>query len=307
MLAAAPDSPTAVLIDGERAAPPDDCGGITDAVRLAEVLDDPAHFEPDPIHHALRGPYFALRESGIDSRLIDLLHRLQYTSVGPDLAERAHRLVTEPNSLDEAELSTYLAPHLWFLDRAQGGGIPLTSAGYLKPADVVQAVKVVPKMVDWIGAHNREINCQPLFEFRQSLQSMGLLRKYKGALVLTKAGAAAHRDPSKLWDHLAARLLPDTDDAFTMQATLVFLAYAGTCGDAELPLNEMATALTELGWRHSDGKPVHRYELLHTPVHVALLNVSDRPATRARRRHLSRGAATLARAALRSAGTRPGR
>jgi hypothetical protein len=48
----------------------------------------------------------------------------------------------------------------------------------------------------------------PLLHFRQTLQTMGLLRKHKGTLVLTRAGAAAQGDPSKLWDHLSSRLLP---------------------------------------------------------------------------------------------------
>jgi hypothetical protein len=52
-------------------------------------------------------------------------------------------------------------------------------------------------MADWIGENNREANAVPLLDFRQSLQSMGLLRKYKGRLMLTKAGAAAQRDPAR--------------------------------------------------------------------------------------------------------------
>jgi Plasmid pRiA4b ORF-3-like protein len=42
---AARQAPTAVCIDGRRAAPPEDCGGITDVDELAEVLDDPGHFD----------------------------------------------------------------------------------------------------------------------------------------------------------------------------------------------------------------------------------------------------------------------
>ena len=293
------DCPTAEVVDGGRAAPPEDCGGLTDPDSLAEVLDDPAQFEPDAINTALRGPYFVMREAGIDRRLVDLMHRLRYTPMGAGLAERAQVLATEPTSLDDADLATYLGAHRWFLDRAKDGGIPLTSAGYLKPADVVEAAKVVPEMGDWIGAHNREVHSYPLLEFRESLQSMGLLRKYKGTLVLTKAGVAAQRDPSKLWDHLAARLSPDTDESFELQTTLVFLAYAGSCGDAELPFAEMADVLTDLGWRRSNGRTVQGYDLFHTPVHAALLNVADGPNTRTRRNRLSSGAATLARAALR--------
>ena len=40
------DSPVAVLIDGERAGPPEDCGGLTDGQRLADALDDPLGSNP---------------------------------------------------------------------------------------------------------------------------------------------------------------------------------------------------------------------------------------------------------------------
>lgn len=108
-------------------------------------------------------------------------------------------------------------------------------------------------MGDWIGTNNREVHCAPLLDFRQTLQSMGLLRKHKGTLLLTRAGAAAQRDPAKLWDHLAMRLVPGGDDSFEGQATLLLLAYAGSSDNSELPLDQVAMALTELGWRHSDG------------------------------------------------------
>jgi hypothetical protein len=128
---------------------------------------------------------------------------------------------------------------------------------------------------------------------------MGLLRKYKGALLLTRAGAAAQRDPSKLWGHLAARLIPGSDDSFDSQATLLMLAYASSSSNSELPLNEVAAALTELGWRHSDGAPVRGSSLYRIPAYDVLINVSDRPSSWAERHRISPAAAALARAALR--------
>ena len=299
ILPAGSDSPTAAVVDGRRAAPPEDCGGITDAESLAEVLDDPSRFEPDQINEALRGPFFILREYGVDRRLVDLVHRLHYTRAGRGLADRMIRLISGPTMLGEAELTTYLRAHRWFLDRAKDGGIPLTSAGYLKPADVVTASEIVPAMGDWIGTNNREVHCAPLLDFRQTLQSMGLLRKHKGTLLLTRAGAAAQRDPAKLWDHLAMRLVPGGDDSFEGQATLLLLAYAGSSDNSELPLDQVAMALTELGWRHSDGAPVSGSSLYRVPAYDVLINISDHPTSWAKRHRISPAAATLARAALR--------
>lgn len=298
ILPASADSPTATVVDGRRAAPPEDCGGLTDAESLAEVLDDPTLFELDEINQALRAPYFILREHGVDQRLVDLVHRLHYTRAGKDLADRMVELIAEPMTLGASELTACLRAHRWFLDRAKDSGIELTAAGYLKPADVTAASEIVPAMGDWIGTNNREVNAGPLLHFRHTLQSMGLLRKHKGTLVLTRAGAASQRDPSKLWNHLASRLLPGNDNTFETHSTLLLLAYAGTSNNSDLPLDRVTTALSELGWRHHDGRALNGYELYRLPAFDVLINVSDRPVTRSNRRRVSSAAATLARAAL---------
>lgn len=296
---AGPDSPVAVALDGRRAAPPEDCGGMTDAESLAEVLDDPAHFDLAEINDALAGPYFGLRDAGIDPRLVDLVNRLRFSSAGDEVAGRAALLMTAPVMPGEPELSSALRAHRWFLDRAADGGIPLTAAGYLKPADVVAACAVVPAMASWIGTNNREANAYPLLEFRTSLQTVGLLRKYKGALVLTKAGAAAQRDPATLWDHLASRLSPADDDGFTTPATLLLLLFAATSAGADLPRRTIAAALTELGWRRGDRTALNGYELRDLPAFDMLTNMAD-STDHGRWAPISAAAAAMASAALRS-------
>ena len=141
--------------------------------------------------------------------------------------------------------------------------------------------------------------CTVLF-FRESLRSLGLLRKYKGTLVLTRAGAAAQRDPRKLWDHLAARLLPANSDGFENLATLLLVIYAAGADDEDLPFGKIGSALTELGWRHQDGSPISGWQVRHLAARVTLINITDRPESRAQRNRISPVAATLARAALRS-------
>lgn len=299
VLPATPESPTASAVDGRRASPPEDSGGATDVESLAMVLDDPARFDLDELDQALRAPYFVLRENGVDPRLVDLVNRLQCTRVGKGLAQRMLTLISEPTSLDPEHMASALSAHRWFLDRAKGGGIELTSAGYLKAADVEAAAKVVPAMGDWIGKHNRESLAGPLLEFRKSLQSMGLLRKSKGTLQLTRTGAVAQRDPAKLWQHLASRLVPDKPGQFETIASLLLLAYASTSAGAPLPRVEIATALSELGWRQRDGSELDGYQIYRVDAFTTLVNVSDRRAQFGDRDRMSPAAAALARAALR--------
>lgn len=300
VLPAAADAPAATCVDGARAAPPDDSGGMTDAESLAEVLDDPVHFDLAEVNQALTDPYFVVREHGVDPRLVQLMNRLRYASVGDDLAARLLALVSLPTVPEPEELTGALRAHQWFLDRAQGDGIELTAAGYLKPADVEAASAVVPAMSDWIGKNNRESQSRPLLVFRRSLQSMGLLRNTKGRLLLTKAGAAALSDPGKLWDHVASRLVPAGDDTFEVQATLLLLAHVGAAPDRDLPRGVIARTLAELGWRHSDGRPLGGYEIYRLTAFEVLRNVTDRPIPRHDRDRFSPAAGALARAALRS-------
>jgi hypothetical protein len=294
---AAADTAWAVALDGRRAAPPEDCGGITDGDGLAEILDDPGAFDLDAINEELRSPFMLLTEHGFDRRLSDLVWRLAQTPVGEDLSRRAAALIQDPGPPDERELRS-LSAFTWFLDRAAQGGIPLTAAGYLKPVDVTAAAQVIPMMGDWIGAANRESETSPVLHFRQQLQSLGLLRKYKGALLLTRAGAAAQHAPEELWNLLADKLAP-TSDGFETDATLLVLVYAATSANAPIPLDDVAASLTALGWRTGDRQPVEPRDLYWLRAFVTLTNVSSVPSSwRTGRRQITPAAARLARAAL---------
>ncbi|MDQ1672195.1 MAG: hypothetical protein QOC98_757 [Frankiaceae bacterium] len=304
VLAASPDTPAATAVGGRRAAPPEDSGGGTDLASLALVVDDPARFDLDELNQALRAPYFVLREYGVDPRLVGLMDRLSYTRIGEDLAQRILTLVSAPTELDDEEMKAALIAHRWFLDRAASGGIELTSAGYLKPADAKAACAVVPAMTGWIGKQNRESLAPALLDFRLTLQSMGLLRKYKGTLLLTRAGAEAQRDTTTLWRHLAVRLIPGKPGGdFQTVASLLLLAYAGTSAKAPMPRVEIAAALSELGWRHSDGTPLEGYEIYGLDAFTTLVNIANPGEADAGRAQLesrvSPAAAALARAALR--------
>jgi hypothetical protein len=291
------NAPHAVAVDGRRAAPPEDCGGIRDAESLAEVIEDPAAFDLDVVNEQLRSPFMVLSENGFDQRLMQLVYALEYSPVGKDLNRRAHALVDDPGGPDDAELLDAFSAFRWFLSRADRGGIPLTAAGYLKPADVEVAAKVVPSVGDWIGKLNREADAVPVLHFRKALQSLGLLRKQRDSLLLTRAGAAALEVPGLLWNHLADRLVP-AGPGFETDATLLMLAYAATSAGEELPLEDVAAALNDLDWRTGAGRVVERHDLYWLRVTDVLTNVTVEPVDRLERWRISPAAARLARAAL---------
>lgn len=220
--------------------------------------------------------------------------------MGEDVACRALSLLEERAVPDEEELHTSLTPFVWFLDRAADGGIQLTASGYLKPVDVTAAAEVLPTMHGWIGRANREIDTAPVLHFRKALQGLGLLRKHKGSLLLTRAGHDSHAAWQVLWNHLADRLVPNAE-GFDTDATLLLALYAATSPDSELPFDTLAAALTHLGWQSHDGTPIVGYDLYRLRALDVLRSVSTVDVSRSDRWRIDHVVAELARAALREA------
>jgi hypothetical protein len=295
-------APVALCVDGRRTAPPEDCGGLRDAVDLAEVLEDPAYFDVDEINQALDDPYMQLRVSGFDPRLTDLLNRLRYTPIGDDLVLRLVSLAHNQSEISPEEKAAALRPFLWLLDHVADDGLPLTSAGYLKPDDVRALAAVIPAMTDWIGAANRESHTYPVLSFRESVQKLGLLRKYRGRLRLTKAGGSVRGNPEKLWRHIASRLPVGKAGSIDLPAGLLALPFVASSPTDKPPLVHIAEALNELGWRHSDRSPVSASDVRWAveDTFCVLDNVMTGPPSRhwSERHKLSAAAADLAREAL---------
>ena len=295
---AAADTPSAVAVDGRRAAPPEDCGSRRTADELAEVLEDPSLFDLGEVNAALQSPFIVLPGHGVDPRLAYLIGRLTYSSVGEDLASRAVSLLGARSVPDENALQASLKPFIWFLDRAADHGIQLTASGYLKPADVTALAEVLPTMDGWIGKANREHDSFPVFEFRKALQALGLLRKYKGSLLLTRAGRDARVAWQALWNHVADRLVPNPD-GFDTEATLLLLLYTATSAGSEPALSTIVDALNHLGWQSRDGTPITTSDLYRLPALDVLRNMSTaRPSADCWWR-IDDVVAELARAALR--------
>ncbi|MEI4274100.1 hypothetical protein TEK04_20440 [Klenkia sp. LSe6-5] len=224
-------------------------------------------------------------------RAAELSRRLANLPMGRSLAAALATPVTEP--ADEEIIEATWA-FQWFLDRAADGGLPLTSAGYLRPDDVLGAAAVVPAAAGWIGAKNREIQTVPVLVFRECLQHLELLRRHKGSLLPTTRGTGARVHPRQLWAVLRESLVPA--DGFVRDASVLVLALAADPRQPGSSFDDVAACLDELGYRHGDGSPVGHRELIELDVTTVLDNLG-RPARRTRGQwHPS--AAALARAAL---------
>jgi len=186
------------------------------------------------------GPMIPLRMS-----VLNLMLRIE---PGPLCAELADALVGafhEPAEVTEEEKTAALTPFQWFLDRVRGG-LTLTSAGYLKPVDVIDLCTVLPESRFAVGKRNREDHTFPVRKFRHMMTECRLVRKYKGQLLLTPTGRACVDDPALLWEVLAWNVL-DTKWDLANEANTIHLICdaAGWWPSYDL----LTDSLNALGWR----------------------------------------------------------
>jgi hypothetical protein len=207
--------------------------------------------------------------------LTEVLNRLEGTAIGQALKDRAVELSTFAVLSDPIDIDAALAAHRWVLAHADGDGVPLTAAGYLKPADVRALAAVMPQMRGRIHKMTREIDAHPVLHFREYLKEVGLIRKYKGTLRITRLGRDALADSGRLWQHLADTLLIDGTD-FDAQASVVILVHAATT-EGGIDVDAVARTITALGWTHRDDSPVQDSEVcpIWNELWTALGNVGD--------------------------------
>jgi hypothetical protein len=233
----------------------------------------------------------------IDPRLSGILADLDGTSLGQALSDRLTQLVevAEPTPQGD-ELRAALHPHLWFLGRAMPDGLPLTQAGYLRPADVKATAEVLPAMQGWIFPVTREVHAQPVGMFHHHLRDVGLLRASKGSLQVTKTGRECLNDPDRLWRQLASRLVTRRR-SFDEMAALLIALHAAT---GRVDTYAIARTLTQLGWSRPGGRPVPTSDVqwAWNDLWGALGNVGSRRSTETLDRSLSAAAVSLVRDAL---------
>lgn len=143
----------------------------------------------------------------------------------------------------------------WYLDFV-GEGLPLTKAGYLRPADVEVVSARVLRDGSWIGKGNREDLTPPVLELREALVALRLLRVAKGRLVPVRKHAALAGEPVALVDHIAS-LLPLESREYAVRTAFAMmvaeLAPADSLSEPEdgvLPRRQAALrrAVDAVGW-----------------------------------------------------------
>ena len=284
-----------------------------DEVVLTLVASHPATYQdpavlvtlaPDAdlgaINESFRSELFSLLLAGVDSRLINMVDRLHETDLGHRLAWRLADLLVERPELTAEERAQALTPYRWFLERAGTEGIELTAAGYLKPSLVRDAAGVLPSMSTWIFGIHREADVSPILFFRQELQRIGLLRKHHGRLLRTRKGAAALQDPDRLWTAVTDSASAYRLDGYPADEVLLTLLHAATTHGTPIDRASIAETLTELGWRHADGRPPQSH-LVGLPSHLpmfVLRELGDVTSTASSKLVLSPAARALARDAL---------
>ncbi|RZT07453.1 pRiA4b ORF-3-like protein [Kribbella sp. VKM Ac-2569] len=273
-------APRAACVDGRRPGPSEDCGGVHGYELICAALDaghpdhaaavrdyarlygkevDPGDYAPtlfssEEINRYLTGN----GESGLSGPLGELLDAID----SPRPRRIFQQMIQDadldnPVDIDAETAARMVSPYTWLLDRVGADGIKLTGAGYLPPVHVEAAVAELGLGKEWIGKGNREVQTLPVLVLRETAQAVGLLRKHKGALVLTPRGRAVRDDPLALWWYLAEHLPPASKWPFETQAGLICLTAlaAGWIDDVN---STIADWLTAAGWGDIDGTPVSR-------------------------------------------------
>ncbi|WP_162274559.1 plasmid pRiA4b ORF-3 family protein [Tessaracoccus flavus] len=205
---------------GERACPPEDVGGVPGYERLLDVLAGRAHdvdpawaqtlrdwappgfdpecFDVNEANEALDGIEWPTME-GWRSEVLGLIVRLSVEQ--PTLVRKLAVAVDRREPISDEQVEEVVADLRLLLERVGSDGIKLTQAGYLPPKVVKELFAGLrPEVLQrYPFQPTTEINTPPVLNLREAAMGVGLVRKYKGVLVLTPKGRTAIEAPEKLW------------------------------------------------------------------------------------------------------------
>lgn len=273
-----PDGPHCT--DGARACPPEDCGGASGYDHLRGVLADRGHPDRDALREWLGGGFdpelfdvdavnvnLAAREAArlhppvLDSQFAELLARIPYRA-----APRVHALLARADLQGgfaepiEAMKDGALAHLRWLLREIGSDGVALTAAGYCPPGFVAAARDQLDWNGQWIGNSTREIDNLPFQRLREAARELGLVRKYRGRLLLTKLGATTALRDGDLWVRVLTTLPFGREQVERDAGRLLLLGFAAGAPGAERTAAALE-GLTALGWRNADGSPLGTYDI----------------------------------------------
>jgi hypothetical protein len=282
VLARDQDAPPARCLAGARACPPEDCGGVWGYAELLGVLAgppgpeldelrtwlgpgfDPATFDVDAVNTALsagRGrTVWGFLPIDPDSPLGALTEWMDGYVPTP-MATVLEALRSRGPEVTAADRAGTVRPYSLLLERVGRQCIALTQAGYLPPGHVRELSAELGVDESWIGKGNREAQTFPVLHFRESTQQLGLLRKARNRLSLTRAGLRALEDPDFVWQHITAALPltltkhgPEVAAVRAAGSLLLLGLAAGlrTSERAEL----VAAGLNAGGWPDRQGNPL---------------------------------------------------
>nr|WP_281289142.1 hypothetical protein [Leekyejoonella antrihumi] len=274
-------------IDGRRACPPEDCGGVWGYAEILELLGGPAAeldeeaqdrlewlgdgFDPEQfdaaevdrrLEHWEAGGVGHL-ETPLPTTLLPLIAGSTTLPAGlMDLIQAAR--LGEETLEQSADLAARLARPWVVLLHEIGSGLKLTGAGYLPPASVKRIFDELDFGAAWLGTGNREDKTLPVAQLRRTAIALSLIRKERGSLRPTATGRKLAGDPDALITdgdplallrHIERRLPLDTSQ-IGEQAALLLLLTTATGARPDNGLDPAADLLTGLGWRTDDDRPV---------------------------------------------------
>lgn len=263
---AEPVSPACLA--GERACPPEDCGGPHGYEDTLRAVADPS----DPEHEHLRGwlgdfdrDHFdlALASARIDTRrdVAELANRVHHRLPALDallvraplayhsrLIEALRSVDFDVDEIDPTVASVAMEKLAWMITRVGSDGVALTPAGYLPPKFVVAMRDELDWGTEWIGHSTREIDNLPAQYLRTAAVQLGVVRVLKGRLLLTRDGAKCADDPVRLWRQ-AAKRLPVGREEYEKQAGVILLATIAAGSSTAERNSTIFESMDILGWR----------------------------------------------------------